>query len=248
MLFDLKGRRRRVVQVTYVGLAVLMGGGLVLSGIGSSASGGLLDALVGGGNNSSQDDAKKPFNNQIKVAQAKLAANPKDQAALATLVRAHFGLAGLEQDQSDDGSQVSISDKGIAEMRKAADAWKRYMATNPEKIDTGLAATAIQIYRVIGLPESQNDKNELVVAPARAIAEQENTVDAYIRLVAVATQAGDTRTAGLAERKALSFAKSKEEKATIKERIATEKAAAQQQQQSASGAGGNGAAPPAGGP
>jgi hypothetical protein len=118
------------------------------------------------------------------------------------------------------------------------------MATGPERIDTGLAATAIQIYRVIGLPESQEEKNELFVAPARAIAEQENSVDAYIRLVAVATQAGDTRTAGLAERKALTFAQSKDETATIKERIETEKTAAS----SASGAGGNGAAPPTGGP
>ena len=244
MLFDLKGRRRRVVQVTYLGLALLMGGGLVLSGIGSSASGGLLDALVGGDNSTDKGDAQKPFNNQIKAAQAKLRANPQDAAALATLVRAHFGLAGLEQDQSSDGTQVSISDKGIAEMRKAADAWKRYIATDPAKIDTGLAATAIQIYRVVGLPEKQQDKNELFVAPARAIAEQENSVDAYIRLVAVATQAGDTRTAGLAERKALTFAQSKDEKATIKERIATEKAAAS----SASGAGGNGAAPPTAGP
>jgi hypothetical protein len=244
MLFDLQGRRRRVVQVTYVGLAVLMGGGLVLSGIGSDASGGLLDALVGGDSGGSADDAKKPFNNQIKAAEQKLATNPKDQAALATLVRAHFGLAGLEQEQSDDGS-VSISDKGVAEMRKADQAWRRYVATDPERIDTGLAATALQIYRVVGLPQDQKDKNELYVAPARAIAEQENTVDAYIRLVAVATQAGDTRTAGLAERKALTFAQSKDEKATIKERIETEKASASSQ---ASGASGNGAAPPTGGP
>ena len=245
MLFDLKGRRRRVVQVTYVGLAVLMGGGLVLSGIGSDASGGLLDALVGGDSSSSStDDARKPLVAQVKAANAKLRTNPKDQAALATLVRAHFGLAGLEQEQSDDGTQVTVSDKGIAEMRLSAAAWKRYIATDPAKIDTGLAATAIQVYRVIGLPESQNDKNELYVAPARAIAEQENSVDAYIRLVAVATQAGDTRTAGLAERKALTFAQSKDEEATIKERIKTEKASAE----SASGAGGNGAAPPTGGP
>src|SRR4051812_3880594 len=246
MLFDLKGRRRRVVQVTYLMLALLMGGGLVLVGVGSSANGGLLNAFTGGGGGgNSSSDAKKPLNNQIKVAEAKLRVSPKDRAALATLVRAHFGLAGLEQQQSSDGQSVSISDKGVAEMRQASDAWKRYVATNPDSIDTGLAATALQIYRVIGLPKDQRDKTELYVAPARAIAEQENSVDAYIRLVAVATQAGDTRTAGLAERKALSFAKSKDEKATIKERIATEKSAATS---SASGAGGNGAAPPAGGP
>ena len=45
MLFDLRGRRRRAVQGTYLMLALLMGGGLVLFGIGGSVSGGLLDAF-----------------------------------------------------------------------------------------------------------------------------------------------------------------------------------------------------------
>ena len=52
MLFDLRGRgRRRTVQTIYLTLAVLMGGGLVLFGIGGSVSGGLFDAvgLTGGG-------------------------------------------------------------------------------------------------------------------------------------------------------------------------------------------------------
>ena len=35
MLFDLQGKRRRVVQATYLTLALLMGGGLVFFGIGS---------------------------------------------------------------------------------------------------------------------------------------------------------------------------------------------------------------------
>ena len=41
MLFDLKGKRRRAVQGTYLMLAILMGAGLVLFGIGSSTNGGL---------------------------------------------------------------------------------------------------------------------------------------------------------------------------------------------------------------
>ena len=53
MLFDLRGRRRRAVQATYLMLAVLMGGGLVLFGIGGDVSGGLFDAFSerGGGGN-----------------------------------------------------------------------------------------------------------------------------------------------------------------------------------------------------
>ena len=46
MLFDLRGRgRRRTVQVIYLSLAILMGGGLVLFGIGGATSGGLIDAI-----------------------------------------------------------------------------------------------------------------------------------------------------------------------------------------------------------
>jgi hypothetical protein len=48
MLFDLRGRgRRRTVQVIYLSLAILMGGGLVLFGIGGATSGGLVDAITG---------------------------------------------------------------------------------------------------------------------------------------------------------------------------------------------------------
>jgi hypothetical protein len=222
MLFDLKGRRRRVVQVTYVGLALLMGGGLVLSGIGSDASGGLLDAFIGS-DSGSTSDAKKPFENQIKAADAKLRTNPKDEAALAALVRAHFGLAGLEQ-QEQDGLAVGYNDKGKEELRKADEAWGRYLDADPDKIDSGLAATALQLYDPIGLGPPSDAKK--LIVPARAIAEDQNTPEAYIKLVEVATIAGDTRTAALAERKALSFAQSKDERNTLKERIATVKGAA----------------------
>ena len=47
MLFDVRGGRRRVIQVIYLSLAILMGGGLVLFGIGGNVSGGLFDAIGG---------------------------------------------------------------------------------------------------------------------------------------------------------------------------------------------------------
>ena len=55
MLFDLRGSgRRTTVKVVYVLLAVLMGGGLVLFGIGGSVSGGLVDAITGSSGSSTQ--------------------------------------------------------------------------------------------------------------------------------------------------------------------------------------------------
>src|SRR4051812_49886235 len=56
MLFDLKGKRRRAVQGTYLTLAILMGAGLVLFGIGSSTSGGLGDLFSGGGGSNKGHD------------------------------------------------------------------------------------------------------------------------------------------------------------------------------------------------
>ena len=48
MLFDLRGRhRRRAVKFIYVGLALLIGGGLILFGVGAgSGGGGLLNAAT----------------------------------------------------------------------------------------------------------------------------------------------------------------------------------------------------------
>ena len=123
MLFDLQGRRRRVVQVTYVGLALLMGGGLVLSGIGSDARGGLLDAFVGDGDSRATSDAKKPFENADRGGRTSRSRRTrKDPAALADLVRAHFALAGLEQDETTTG-RVSISDEGKEQLSGADAAW-----------------------------------------------------------------------------------------------------------------------------
>src|SRR3954454_23661995 len=97
MLFDLQGKRKRVVQVTYLGLAVLMGAGLVFFGVGSgSVSGGLFDAITGKDSNSSSNNSA--VNSRIKHDQNALKLNPKNQTALADLVRAHYQLATDDAD------------------------------------------------------------------------------------------------------------------------------------------------------
>ena len=56
MLFDLRSRgRRRTVQGVYLVLAILLGGGLVLFGVGAgNGLGGLLNAFTGGGSSGAQ--------------------------------------------------------------------------------------------------------------------------------------------------------------------------------------------------
>ena len=89
MLFDLRGRRRRAVQGTYLMLALLMGGGLVLFGVGGSVSGGLLDAFKGGGGPS----ADSAFQDRIDKQEERLQQNPQNQVILANLVRDYYSLA-----------------------------------------------------------------------------------------------------------------------------------------------------------
>src|SRR3989442_11281142 len=91
MLFDLRGRRRRAVQATYLTLALLMGGGLVLFGIGGNTSGGLFDAFK---NDVRQGGGGTTFEKRIKTAQARATANPKDAAAWAALAKLRYQQAG----------------------------------------------------------------------------------------------------------------------------------------------------------
>src|SRR3954447_9822055 len=90
MLFDTQSPgRRRFVQVTFAFLALLMGGGLVLFGIGSSQSGGGLADIVNGDGQSIDETAKK----NAEAAQTALDANPKDEAAAAKLAKARLAIA-----------------------------------------------------------------------------------------------------------------------------------------------------------
>ena len=76
MLFDLRGRgRRRTVQAVYLGLALLMGGGLVLFGVGAgNGFGGILNAFTGNGSGSAQ---KQVVSQQEKAALRAVKARPR---------------------------------------------------------------------------------------------------------------------------------------------------------------------------
>src|SRR3954449_9518026 len=141
MLFDLQGKRRRVVQATYLILAILLGGGLVLFGVGSGdISGGLFDAITGKDSNSSSS-TNSAANNRIKKDQKALTINPKNQAALADLVRAHYQLATDDTDVNTG----AFGSQGKAELAKASSAWKRYVAVAGKPSDA-LASVMLQAY------------------------------------------------------------------------------------------------------
>ena len=232
MLFDLRGKRRRAVQVTYAGLALLMAVGLVGAGIGSDVSGGVFDIFTGddGGDIS---DANKTTQKRIDKANDKLKVNPRDQAALIEVIRGHYSLATTDTDPNDG----TFGDDGKKELEKASGAWERYLATKPERVDPALASLMINSYGELGLKQP-----EKAVTVAELIADERNDSSAYIQLVQFATQAGQTRKADLAAEKALELAP-EGERATVKALLEQAKAAP-----AGGGQGGTGQAPaPSGG-
>jgi hypothetical protein len=195
MLFDLKGKRRRVVQGTYLMLAVLMGGGLVLFGIGTGGSGGgILDAITGnggGGGGSSLIDK------QVKDADARLARNPRDETALRDLTRAHYQLAGQHANEQTGEFDAG----GKAELAKAADAWQRYLALEPKRPDASLATLMVQAYdpRALNRPGPGTQAAEIA-------ADANPSAQAYLTLAQFAKAAGQSRKSDLAGKKALDLA------------------------------------------
>ncbi len=194
MLFDLKGRRRHVVQAIYLMLAVLMGGGLVLFGIGGGTNGGLLDAFKGGGGSSNGNSV---LAKEVAAAQVRLAANPQDQAALTTMVKDNYQMAAATVDTNTGAFDA----KGKAKLAQADTAWTRYLALSPAKPNDALASYMIQAYSPLGLnrPGKAQQAAEIVSA-----ARPSST--AYIQVVYYASLANDTRTAKLAADKALALA------------------------------------------
>jgi hypothetical protein len=214
MIFDLKGKRRRFVQGTYLTLAVLMGGGLVLFGIGGgSLNGGLLNAFTGGGGSSS---GNKQIQQRIDKAQKDLAANPQNQGALQEIIRDNYQLASLNADQTTG----VYTDKGKQYLQQASTAWQRYLASNPAKPNFTLASLMTQAYQGLG-DYTKAEKAALIVAAAQP------SSAAYLRVIQYATLAKppDSRTVDLASQKALDLAP-KSQRSSVKKQIEAVKATA----------------------
>jgi hypothetical protein len=240
MLFDLKGKRKRAVQITYLGLAFLLAAGLIGAGIGSSTSGGLFDAITGGGG-SGTSTADKTIQKRIDAAQRQLAINPKNEPAYAIVVRSHYQLATAHSSQ-----QGVFDATGIAQLQQAASAWSRYL-TVAKKPDPSLGVLMVQAYT--GMAQSQKsaqDQKQSLTGAANAaevVASARPSVNGYLQLVQYAALAGQDRKATLAGAQAVALAPKAEKKA-VQQQVSQAKAQAQQalsaqsQQQSKAPAGG----------
>lgn len=137
MLFDLQSPgRRAAIKVIYSTLAILLGGGLLFFGIGSDATGGLLDAL---GLRDAEQDSSKIYEKEIDAAQAKLKKNPDDADARLALVSLYIQQGNQQLEVNAQTGQSTVTPESSTSFNQAADQWDRYIASKPAKPDSGLA-------------------------------------------------------------------------------------------------------------
>lgn len=194
MLFDLRGRgRRRSIQAIYLSLAILMGGGLVLFGIGGATSGGLIDAVSGGGSTSVDNSV---YEKRIADQRAKVKANPKNARAWADLTRAQVQQASVRGYDQETGG---YNKEGIKFLTAAGVSWDRYLELNPKKRDAGVAALMVSAFG----PGALNEPARAARALDVVISERGGSAALYTQSAVLHYQAGDVRRSVLAEKQAL---------------------------------------------
>jgi hypothetical protein len=218
MLFDLRGRgRRRTVKIVYITLAVLMGGGLVLFGIGGGGAmqGGLVDAITG---SSGGDTGAERFVTKERAAVVLTQQKPQDPAAWAALARARVQTAGVG-DNFDPGT-ATYTAAGKAKLAAAAEAWDKYLALNPKNPDDRVAGLMVRAFDQTGL-----NKPEDAVKAQEIITEARPKDTTFATLAIYAYQAGQTRKGDLASAKALELSP-KDQRNTLKSQLDQAKQAA----------------------
>jgi tetratricopeptide (TPR) repeat protein len=221
MLFDLKGRRKRFIQVTYVGLAILFAVGLVGFGIGGGASGGLFDAISGkggGGGSSGSSTYKK----EVSKLQQRVRLSPKDKQAWDKLAQAHYNLARSSGDYDANTGQFSAGAANALAAGTAA--WERYLALKPKKADPATAGLMLQSYATMirlasGDPLANFKRAERA---AEIIAQARPSPISFFNVAVIAYQIGDLKKADGAAKQAIRRTP-KDQRNTVKSQLAEAK-------------------------
>jgi hypothetical protein len=201
MLFDLRsGKRRRVVQVVFGGLALLFAISFVGFGIGGDVSGGLFDAIGLGGDDSS---STPQYEEQIEKAESTLETDPKNERALLDLLKYHYLSATSTEDgiQSDPATGlVSVSDDAQSQLEDAIDAWNRYLEAKPKEVSVDAAVNAFQAQDLLfraalssGDASAALDAAEGAAEAQRFVAERRDTASDYGALANYLYYAGRTK-------------------------------------------------------
>jgi hypothetical protein len=196
MLFDLRSRgRRRTVQAVYLGLAIILGGGLVLFGVGAgNGLGGLLNAFNGKGSGSGQSAV---VSQQEKAAIKATQTNPNSAAAWSNLVQARWSTA-RSSSADVNASTGQFTDAGKKELTALTQDYQHYKQL-VKHADPTTATLAARANQYLGNYASATTAWEDVSAASP------NQATAFECLAANAYAAGQTRKGDLASAKALSL-------------------------------------------
>ena len=196
MLFDLRGRhRRRLVRVIYIGLAVLIGVGLVGFGIGGGLGGGGIFSAASGG----ESGGGTSYAAQVKKYRKETATQPKNPAGWENLAKVLLLEAGREEYVNP--STGVVSKKGKELFKQASEAWSGYLALNPPKTNGELAQRIYVIYGEQGLNEPAK-----AVEALQVVVEHRPIESYYAQLAEYAYKAKNERVGNLAAARALALA------------------------------------------
>jgi hypothetical protein len=200
MVFDLRGKRKRLVQVVYALLALLMTTSLFFV-VGPVN----LNGLFGNGGGSSTN-----FDDQAQQVEQKLAKDPKNPKLLASDVRARY-TAGSAQVQTDPSTgQTSVTQGAIDDFNRAGDAWLRYLKVAGANPSPSIAAFAVKAFTSTlttgtSLADVTSNLNAAVDAQ-KVIVDARPSLGSYATLAQIAYFAGDKQTADQAAQNALQVA------------------------------------------
>ena len=195
MLFDLRGRRRRrTVQVVYLGLALLLGGGLVLFGIGGDVQGGLFDAF-----RDNQGNVSDQVEERVDDARERTETEPRNAAAWAVLAEAEYQAAG--QSEGFDETTGQFAGDARERLVAAQRAWNRHLQLAGERPNADVAGVMRTALASLGDNEGAVRAQEIVLDSL-----QEPGFGDFAQLAALAYQAGQTRKGDLAAERAKELA------------------------------------------
>jgi len=205
MLFDLRSRRRRrVIKVVYLFLAVLIGVGLVGFGVGSGGNfGGLFNAASSGGGSSSGNTS---YVKALARAKKRAASNPNSAAAWLAVGEAAYNLAELPSNYVVDSG---FTKSGFAVLPEVKTAWDNYIALDPPKPSNYFAS---EVALVFGLPPSGIKDYVTLESAQEIVAETDPTYTNYLDLCDYAYSANEPDRATLACQKAIAIAPADQKK------------------------------------
>ncbi|MCW3040096.1 MAG: hypothetical protein JWM31_2001, partial [Solirubrobacterales bacterium] len=204
-----------MVQVIYLLLAVIMGGGLVLFGIGGNTNGGLFDAFSSDSNKSTPTTS---YSKEIKTLEKRVAINPKNAPAWARLASLRLAEGGSRGGFDGDKD-------GIAEFRQASAAWTKYVALEPKPTNLNVARQMVNLYGPTGLNQPDKAVGVLDIIVDET---QPPEADLYKQYAVYAYTAGQTRKGDLAAEKAVSLSP-KADRKTVKDALQAQKTSITQQ-------------------